>query len=540
MAAGAAMCALAAVSLGAMFPGVADAAVVFDAKPPADTNQTSGTFRFHDSSGATSFQCKLDSAANFTACNSPVNLSGLSEGQHSFSVRGATGAAPPPPSTYTWTVDLTPPTTQVTSQPPALTNSSTATFTFTSPDSTATFRCSLNGSAPTACTSPVVYSGLADATRSLLIEAVDPAGNVDPTAQPIIWTVDTTPPDTTLASPGKVIADPTPVFSFTSTEPGSTFQCSFDNAAFSACSSPIAEAVPHSGHQRFEVRAIDPVGNIDPTPAVYTWTADITPPKRPKVTIFPAPTAGAGRLAPLPVAQSHGPSVTFTNPLSKLLSTPTFTIALRLQAQWSSDSTAKSFDVTVNTVPQDSTGMDPHGDNLVAIEQFSHTKRTALKLRAFAGSTVCVKAEAIDKYGNTSAAHTACTTVPVSFTPRDVGPQPVKDPKAWRGYYIVLGAGGYEFEQEIGDEFFFSPRHAAIVAERCGHCGVVEFDFARFGGHKLHPLATVNLDSSDKSGDFHLINVSLPVRRLDRDGEGLLVMRAASGRPRIAGIGLSS
>ena len=122
---------------------------------------------------------------------------------------------------------------EVTGHPPALTNSTTATFTFTSPDATATFRCSLNAAPAQACTSPVVYSGLADATRSLLIQAVDPAGNVDPTAQPIVWTVDSTPPDTAIANPGNVVGNDVVVFSFTSTEAGSTFQCAFGNAPFS-------------------------------------------------------------------------------------------------------------------------------------------------------------------------------------------------------------------------------------------------------------------------------------------------------------------
>ena len=221
-----------AVASSVAWPAMASAAVVFDAAPAMDTNQTSATFRFHESSGPAGFECKLDSAS-FSACASPVNLSNLSEGAHAFSVEVATGAGQPTPSTYNWRVDLTPPTTQVTGHPPALTNSTTATFTFTSPDATATFRCSLNAAPAQACTSPVVYSGLADATRSLLIQAVDPAGNVDPTAQPIVWTVDSTPPDTAIANPGNVVGNDVVVFSFTSTEAGSTFQCAFGNAPFS-------------------------------------------------------------------------------------------------------------------------------------------------------------------------------------------------------------------------------------------------------------------------------------------------------------------
>ena len=62
-----------------------------------------------------------------------------------------------------------------------------------------------------------------------------------------------------------------PTFTFTSTEAGSTFQCSLDAAPFSACSSPTTVTVANGVHT-FQVRAIDPAGNVDPTPASFTWT----------------------------------------------------------------------------------------------------------------------------------------------------------------------------------------------------------------------------------------------------------------------------
>jgi hypothetical protein len=537
---------LLSVAVMVLAPAAAQAAITFPQAPANPTNQTSATFAFHDSSGGSAFACKLDSVSVPCAAHdvSHTYATALGEGAHTFSVQplGATGVIQP--TVYSWTVDLTPPTTTVTSQPPALTNSKTATFTFISADPTAKFRCTLNGAAAQPCASPVVYSNLADATRSLLIQAVDPAGNVDTQAQPISWTVDTTPPDTTLADPGNLVARDVAVFQFTSSEAGSTFQCSFANAAFAPCASPDAVDVLGSGSQTFKVRAIDGAGNVDPTPAVHTWTSDLTPPARPRVAIFSAPKASASTAPPVRVVQRLPPlGLTFTNPLAKLLATPTFTLSTRLLAQWSSDSTAKSFDVTIDSFPQDSTGMGFHGEDLDLHTQYSATKRTALRLSLYPGATACVKVDATDKVGNTSRARTACTTIPVSFTPRDIGPPPVKDAKAFRGYYIFLGAKGYEFVQDIGDEFFFTPTHAALVAERCRTCGVVEFDFDRFVGNphdKLHELATVNLNSSGKTGDFHLIAVNLPVHRLERYGMGDLVIRAASGRPPISGIALSS
>ena len=547
---------LVSLALCVIAPGVASAAttIMFDVAPAHQTNQTTATFKWHDTATASSYMCQLDAdAAHLCTAGATLTFSGLSEGAHTFTVQPQGGATAIPSTTYPWTVDLTPPTTQITSKPAALSSSKTSTFTFTSPDATATFRCTLNGGTPAACTSPVTYTGLADGTRSLLIQAVDPAGNVDPQAQPITWTVDTTPPDTTLASPGNLTGKDVAVFSFSSSEAGSTFQCSFRNHAFAPCTSPDAVDVPGSGAQVFKVRAVDGAGNVDPSPATHQWTSDLTPPKRPTVTIFAAPSAHAHAIvrpaialavAPRPVARVRPPlGLTFTSPLKNLLSTPPWQESTRLQAQWSSDSSAHSYDVIVDEFPMDSTGMGFHGEDLDFHTEHRHTTRTALTLRLVAGATVCVKATATDKVGNVSRSRTACTTIPVSFTPRDIGPRPVKDAKAYRGYYIRLGANGYEFVQDIGDEFFFSPTRVALIAERCPDCGVVEIDFNRFVGNSHnanHVLATVNLNAPDHSGDFHLIDVPLPAHRVARDGMGDLVIRAASGRPRISGIGISN
>jgi hypothetical protein len=44
-----------AVASSVAWPAVASAAVVFDTAPAMDTNQTSATFRFHESSGPAGF-----------------------------------------------------------------------------------------------------------------------------------------------------------------------------------------------------------------------------------------------------------------------------------------------------------------------------------------------------------------------------------------------------------------------------------------------------------------------------------------------------
>ncbi len=57
-----------------------------------------------------------------------------------------------------------------------------------------------------------------------------------------------------------------------------TFNCSLDAAAFAACTSPQTYSGLTNGSHTFQVRAVDAAGNVDPTPATYTWarTAELT------------------------------------------------------------------------------------------------------------------------------------------------------------------------------------------------------------------------------------------------------------------------
>ena len=85
------------------------------------------------------------------------------------------------------------PDTVIDSGPPAATDSGTATFSFHSTVTPATFACSLDGAPATGCTSPATYSGLADGPHSVTVTATS-AGGTDPLPASSTWTVDTTPP----------------------------------------------------------------------------------------------------------------------------------------------------------------------------------------------------------------------------------------------------------------------------------------------------------------------------------------------------------
>jgi hypothetical protein len=57
-----------------------------------------------------------------------------------------------------------------------------------------------------------------------------------------------------------------------------TFECSLDGSAFAACASPQSYNNLASGSHTFQVRARDASGNVDATPATYTWAVDNSPP----------------------------------------------------------------------------------------------------------------------------------------------------------------------------------------------------------------------------------------------------------------------
>ena len=59
-------------------------------------------------------------------------------------------------------------------------------------------------------------------------------------------------------------------FEFTSSEPGSSFECSLDGGAFAPCASPDTIKVKKGKHT-FAVRATDQAGNVDASPASDDW-----------------------------------------------------------------------------------------------------------------------------------------------------------------------------------------------------------------------------------------------------------------------------
>jgi hypothetical protein len=83
------------------------------------------------------------------------------------------------------------------------------------------------------------------------------------------WTV--APPDTRITQhPKRRTTRRRATFAFTATEAGSRFGCKLDDRPWRACPSPKLVLV-EPGRHVFQVRAIDPAGNRDQTPAKVVW-----------------------------------------------------------------------------------------------------------------------------------------------------------------------------------------------------------------------------------------------------------------------------
>ncbi|WP_422846529.1 IPTL-CTERM sorting domain-containing protein [Acidovorax sp. M2(2025)] len=264
--------------------------------PPALTSSSSATFAFSSNEGGVSYECSLDGSA-FLACGTPTSITGLSDGTHTLAVRAIDGAGnlDPTSATYTWTVDTAAPDTAIVTAPPALANSSSASFSFSSNEGGVSYACSLDGSAFLPCSTPSNIAGLSDGSHTLAVRATDGAGNADPTPATYAWAVDTTAPDTTIATAPPVLANSSSAtFTFSSNEGGVSYACSLDGAAFAPCSTPATFAGLASGAHTLAVRATDGAGNVDATPASHAWTVDVVAPAPP---VISAPAAGSSMAA---------------------------------------------------------------------------------------------------------------------------------------------------------------------------------------------------------------------------------------------------
>ncbi|MBJ7458802.1 MAG: hypothetical protein JHD02_06430 [Thermoleophilaceae bacterium] len=178
--------------------------------PSARTSSTSAVFSFESNNATSSFTCKLDGGGE-TDCASAFEVTGLSDGAHSFCVYATNsgGVIDISPDCRTWTVDTIPPAIG----PLSLSQSNSpgpATLTYTASDN--------DGSAPS-CTPP---SGstvtLVAGANTINVTCQDALGNVSTRTLQIVITL---PPFSVsiTGGPSGLITDPAVSFSYQTSEP---------------------------------------------------------------------------------------------------------------------------------------------------------------------------------------------------------------------------------------------------------------------------------------------------------------------------------
>jgi hypothetical protein len=262
--------------------------------PMALSASADATFSFSSTVTGAQYECSLDGSA-FTACANPVTFSANPDGAHSLRVRAkdpATGELDATPARWAWVVDTLPP------QPPVITDPTDgATVGFTQPR--------IAGVAEPLSTVSVIIDGMvagtavADATgawsfsptsalasgpHTVSATAKDAAGNTSPPSLTVHFTVDTSTLDTRITSgPPSLSGSASAQFGFESNNASATFECSLDGAAFATCSNPAMFSALTDGTHALAVRA-RAGGQVDPTPATWTWRVDTTAPTAPVIT----------------------------------------------------------------------------------------------------------------------------------------------------------------------------------------------------------------------------------------------------------------
>lgn len=124
-------------------------------------------------------------------------------------------------------------------------------------------------------------TGLSDGAHSFKLKVRDAAGNIG--EQTVFnWTVDSVAPETTItAHPGEGSTNDFALFTFESSKTGSGFNCRLEkeginfmpaDGSWENCNNGKRDYFDlENGNYRFFVRAVDSVGNIDPSPSEHSW-----------------------------------------------------------------------------------------------------------------------------------------------------------------------------------------------------------------------------------------------------------------------------
>jgi hypothetical protein len=220
--------------------------------------------------------CAVDDGAA-AVCGPEREAFTLPEGSHTVVVRGTDRSG----NVGSATVPVRIVDTTIVGAPAAVSNVTSPTFAFTSVLGTS-FECRVDAGAYAPCgtkgldgRASAVVGPLADGTHALGVRAKD-GGDQDPVPATFTWRIDTVAPKVTLdpdtgPREGALRTATRETFAFSADEAGSTFECRLDAARFAPCASGVVVRGLKPRAHRFEVRPVDPAGNVGAAVA-RRWT----------------------------------------------------------------------------------------------------------------------------------------------------------------------------------------------------------------------------------------------------------------------------
>lgn len=234
-------------------------------------------------------------------------LMSLGDGRYSVTAeavdRAGNKSGYTPGTPHDFILDRTAPETVIDSAPPHFYNKLDAGFSLsfsgTEPGSVV-FDCTLDGGSFTladggfsVCSNPIILTGLQEQTYTLMVRARDQAGNLDPSPAVYTWTVDVTPPVTSLVDKPPAVTEQTrAIFRFDAGEPSVNYECMLDDAGtYSSCTNPYVIDSLVAGNHTLRVQARDRADNVDVSAAEWSWVVDTGLPV-PEITAGPANSEG--------------------------------------------------------------------------------------------------------------------------------------------------------------------------------------------------------------------------------------------------------
>jgi hypothetical protein len=267
-----------------------------------------------DFASVASYQCSIDGLPA-ALCKSPVNVfnnnNNLAPGNHTFQVRAidTSGNIDPTPAIFSWTQQQLPSSSLT---QPAIVEEPEG-YNPSQDSNVVPYQNQSQSLASSSSSSPFLNQSLVPNINPYQqnqqpsppsppsSSSLSTPGLPNPLMSPTNTntTTDITPPDTAITSAidgsnganienGGTISSSSPSssisFTFTGTDDFASvasYQCSIDGLPAALCKSPVNVFNNNNnlapGNHTFQVRAIDTSGNIDPTPAMFTWIiADVS------------------------------------------------------------------------------------------------------------------------------------------------------------------------------------------------------------------------------------------------------------------------